>query len=420
MKRLIPAAASACLLASALHAAQVSVLFVGNSYTFGHHDPALSYNSANVRDMTAPVPETSFADLTGARPYQPHPWGGVPGIFEELTVQAGLDYDVALSTRNAASLRGHFLNSNPADWDMRGNIASQTWDKVVLQEQSAEPLSRKTNANGEELDSNPEYFRFYADRIRAFLQSTDPIGPVRDRDAFPGGTSGERQAACVAAGIAAGTCSRNRGTFENSNADPGTEVYLYQTWARPNLVHGAFVTETDPETGVVTRTPDLSTGTFFDTLEEMTDELAASIAQAAAEAGGAGYAGIAPVGEAFMHAVISGIATRNMWADDALTDGLIDLWYDDGTHASKYGSYLSALVLYGTLTGLDPIDFGSGETAAQGLGIDGKSAVLLQHVASAQLGFAPVPVPVPAAGPLAVLGLCLLGFVARRGRSATT
>ena len=114
------------------------------------------------------------------------------GIFKKLTDQAGLDYAVSLSTRNAASLRGHFLNTNPADWDMRGNIASQSWDKVVLQEQSDEPLDRITNASGIALDSNPEYFRFYADTIRRFLQSTDPIGPVRDRDAFPGAGSTER------------------------------------------------------------------------------------------------------------------------------------------------------------------------------------------------------------------------------------
>lgn len=413
MKRLTLAMV-ACLGMSAGHAAPISVLFVGNSYTFGHHDPAMSYNAANVRDMTAPVPGTSFADLTGARPYQPHPWGGVAGIFKELTVQEGLDYDVALSTRNAASLRGHFLNTNPAEWDMRGNIASQTWDKVVLQEQSAEPLTRQTNANGELLDSNPEAFRFYADRIRAFLQSTDPVGPVRDRDAFPGATSTDRQAACVAAGIASGTCSRNRGTFDNPNGDDGTEVYLYQTWARPNLIDGAFVTSTDPVTGEVTRSTDLSTGTFFATLEDMTDDLVASYAAAA----GPGFAGVAPVGEAFMRAVQSGIATRDMWAADALTDGLIDLWYDDGLHASAHGSYLSALVLYGTLTGLDPIRFGGSETAAQGLGIDPHRAVLLQQIASAQLGFT-TPVPLPPAGVLAVAGLTLLRLAARRHKPAT-
>ncbi len=412
MKRLTLAAV-ACLVATGVHAAPVSVLFVGNSYTFGHHDPALSYYSDNVRDLTRPEAGGSFEITTGARPYQPHPWGGVAGIFKHLTDQAGLDYDVALSTRNAASLRGHFLNSNPAGWDMRGNLALQTWDKVVLQEQSALPLTRQTNAAGEDLGSNPEYFRFYADKMREFVQSTDPIGPVRNRDAFPGATEDDRQAACEAAGIRSGTCRIDRGTFDNPNGDPDTAVYLYQTWARQNLIDGAFVTSTDPETGVVTRSTDLSTGTFFATLEEMTDDLAASYAKAA----GPGFAGVAPVGAAFLRAVQDGIATRNMWADDALTDGLIDLWYDDGTHASNHGSYLSALVLYGTLTGRDPIDFGRDEAAARALGIDPDSAVLLQRTASAQLA-AVAPVPVPAAGPLAVAGLMLLGALARRRKTA--
>lgn len=396
-----------------LHAAPVTVLFVGNSFTFANNDPAMHYNAANVRDMTAPVPGTSFANTDGSRPYQPHPWGGVPGIFKKLTEQAGLDYEVSLSTRNAASLRGHMLNSNPAGWDMRGNIASQTWDKVVLQEQSADPLMRRTNAKGVTLDANPEYFRFYADTIRRFVQSNAPVGPIRDRDAFPGATDAARQAACVAAGIASGTCSRDRSTFTNPNGDPGSEVYLYQTWARPDLIHGAFEVVTDPLTGVVTRLPDLSDGTFFGDLEAMTAELAASYGAAA----GPGFAGVAPVGEAFLGAVQSGIATRNMWAPDANTDGLIDLWHTDGLHASKYGSYLSALVLYGTLTGLDPAAFGPDEQAARDMRIERRNARLLQRVASDRLGFVappPAPVPLPATAPLALAAIAMLGLAARR------
>jgi hypothetical protein len=74
-----------------------------------------------------------------------------------------------------------------------------------------------------------------------------------------------------------------------------------------------------------------------------------------------------------------------MWAADAGTDGLIDLWFDDGTHASKYGSYLSALTLFGTLTGIDPWSFGASERAAEDLGIAPGDAVKLQRVASDQL-----------------------------------
>lgn len=407
------------LMSAGVHAAPVDLLFVGNSYTFGRVDPVMSYNAANVNDLTRPERGGTFANTTGSNAFEPHPWGGVAGIFKQFTVQAGLDYNVSLSTRNAASLRGHMLNSNPAGWDLRGNIGQQSWDKVVLQEQSDEPLSRRTNANNVALGSNPDYFRFYADKIENFLHAS-AAQTIRDRDAFPGATSGDRQAACVAAGIAAGTCSNNRGTFSNANADAGTEVYLYQTWARPNLVHGAPVTSTNDTTGVVTRSSTLSTSTFFNSLEEMTGELESSFQAAFDQAdndGSPGFAGIAEVGEAFMRAVASGIATRDMWAADAATDGLIDLWFDDGTHASKYGSYLSALVLFGELTGLDPARFGAGEIAARDLGIDTRSALLLQRVASDQLGFA-VPVPTPASLALVVLALGLLSMsgLARRTR----
>jgi hypothetical protein len=363
----------------------VKVLFVGNSYTFGRIDPVMSYNAANVQDLTY---QMWLDNPTGSNAFEPHPWGGVPGIFKQLTVQAGLDYDVAISARNAASLRGHMLNSNPAGWDLRGNIGSQTWDMVVLQEQSDEPLVRRAG-----LGSNPEYFRFYADKIENFVHSSAASPNIRDRDAFPGATSADRQAACVAAGIAAGTCSNNRGSFSNSNASAATEIYLYQTWARPNLVAGAFVTSTDAITGEVTRTATPAT-TYFDDLESMTAELKASYEEAFAQAsddGSPGFADIAPVGEAFMRAVTSGVATRDMWADDAATDGLIDLWFDDGTHASKYGSYLSALTLFGTLTGIDPWAFGANEQAAADLGISPNDALQLQKVASEQLYASGVP-----------------------------
>ena len=50
---------------------------------------------------------------------QTNGWGGVAGIFRQLTVQAGLDYDVALSTPNAATLRGdHHNTANSINWDL--------------------------------------------------------------------------------------------------------------------------------------------------------------------------------------------------------------------------------------------------------------------------------------------------------------
>jgi hypothetical protein len=107
------------------YSAPTSILFVGNSYTFGRVDPVMSYNAANVHDLTYAM---WLANPAGTNAFEPHPWGGVPGIFKQFTVEAGLDYDVSLSTRNAASLRGHFLNTN-GNWDLRSNIALQKWTR---------------------------------------------------------------------------------------------------------------------------------------------------------------------------------------------------------------------------------------------------------------------------------------------------
>jgi hypothetical protein len=393
-------ALAACLAATmpAALAAPTSVLFVGNSYTFGRIDPVMSYNAAGVHDLTAAM---WAANPGGSNAFEPHPWSGVAGIFKRFTEQAGLDYEVSLSTRNAASLRGHFLNTNTVGWDLRGNLASQSWDQVVLQEQSDEALPKQPG-----LASNPAYFSTYANLVERFLHQGDAHS-FRERDLI-GGTS----AACQAiTGASATTCNTVRNIPANLKADASTEVFLYQTWARPNLINAPFTTVTDPVTGAISFTTTPATS-FYDSLEEMTADLAA--AYAAVAAGNSGFAGVAPVGEAFLRAVTDGVATRDMYAADAKTDGLVDLWFDDGTHASTYGSYLSALTLFGTLTKLDPLSLGLGEIAARELGISAGDAWALQRIASEQLGFVQAAVPEPAAWLLCLAALAALGWQRRR------
>jgi hypothetical protein len=137
------------------------------------------------------------------------------------------------------------------------------------------------------------------------------------------------------------------------------------------------------------------------------------IAAYAGSDGSGGLAGVVPVGRAFMAAVQAGLATRDMYAPGALTDGLIDLWFNDGTHASVHGSYLSALTLFGKITGVDPMTLGAGEIAARDLGITPQDAVALQTVASYTLGFI-TAVPEPGTWALFAAGLALLGT--RRAR----
>jgi len=377
----------------AADATPTSILFVGNSYTFGRVDPVLSYNAANVRDLTAASNGGNFTNTTGSNPYEPHPWGGVAGIFKKFTVEAGLDYDVALSTRNAASLRGQYLNSNTANWDMLGNIASQRWDKVVLQDLSDGPLPFGKTSN-----AVPAYFTAYATKLAEYARTQTSGYSFRERDLF-GGTN----AACAAmTGASQTSCGTLRTITGNPNANSAAQVYLYETWARPNLINGGFVTNTDPTTGAVTRTTTPITGPYA-SLEEMTADLRAAYGGLAAN--NPLFAGVAPAGDAFLLAVQNGVATRNMFASDAATDGKIDLWFDDGTHASKYGSYLAALTLFGRITGLNPQILGASEQAASDLGISQADALTLQYIAAATL------IPEPAG-----LGLLLPGLLFARGR----
>jgi hypothetical protein len=405
---------------SALSAETTTILFVGNSYTFGRLDPVLSYNAASVDDMTRPRPElpgAPFTDPTGTRVWEPHPWGGVPGIFKQLTVQAGLDYAVSMSARNAATLRGHFLNTaNPANWDLRGNIAAKQWDVVVLQEQSDAALPAGRGAN-----ANLPQFSAYADKIEKFIH-VGAAESYRERQLYAalyGSTAG-----CVAAGGTESSCSNNalRTIPANPNASPHTKVYLTQTWARPDMVfpHLATVPNADypavPDGRPIvdTTNPDFPDG-FPDTLyyeseglARMTLDLHASFSSKAAS--NPGFAGVIPVGDAFQRALDEGIAKRDHFygASGVYTlpqrSDPINLWWDDYLHASKYGSYLSALVLFGAITNIDPWSFGASEQAASDLGIAPGDAVRLQRVASDQLmsaGIALIRVPCLHANPRA-------------------
>lgn len=226
--------------------------------------------------------------------------------------------------------------------------------------------------------------------------------------------------ACVAAGgtkrgsagATAGTCdnttTRNLGV--NAKANAATQICPQQTWARPNLINAPGASTINPSTGHATYAG-APAPSYFNTLKALTNETTMGLSNVAAFAGidgSGGITGIIPVGQAFLTAVQTGVATRNMYASDALSDNLIDLGFNDGTHASVTGSYLRALTNFGSITGLDPALFDAREIAARELGLSECDARLLQQVASLQLGF---PSSVPEPGSMALVALALVALV---------
>jgi hypothetical protein len=95
---------------------------------------------------------------------------------------------------------------------------------------------------------------------------------------------------------------------------------------------------------------------------------------------------VVPVGQAWVRAMHSGVADANPY--DGITPGRVNLWSDDRYHASAYGSYLTALVVFGRITGLDPRLLGPHECSAAELGFAPQQAGALQQVAFDELAAA--------------------------------
>jgi hypothetical protein len=102
---------------TSLAAAGTSILFIGNSFTYGWGSPVRFYRAATVTDLNG------------------EGIGGVPALFRVFALQAGLDYDVALETRSGSGLDFHLDNK-------RGVIGKRPWDVVVMHGQSTLDLSK--------------------------------------------------------------------------------------------------------------------------------------------------------------------------------------------------------------------------------------------------------------------------------------
>ena len=144
--------------------------------------------------------------------------------------------------------------------------------------------------------------------------------------------------------------------------NPKVDLYLMATWSRAD--------ETYPAKGAWAGQP----------IDAMARDVRAAYDKAA---GAAGAKAVIPVGEAWTRAIQTGVADPNPY--DGIESGKLDLWTYDNYHASTYGYYLEALVIFGDVTGRDPRSLGANECSAYELGLSRAEARALQQVAFDQL-----------------------------------
>ena len=92
---------------------------------------------------------------------------------------------------------------------------------------------------------------------------------------------------------------------------------------------------------------------------------------------------VVPVGDAWIRAMHAGVADPNPY--DGIEADKLNLWTYDSYHASTYGDYLEALVLFGSITGRDPRGLGENECSGFELGLSAAQVGALQQVAFDQL-----------------------------------
>ena len=125
-----------------------TILFVGNSFTYGGSTKVHTYNAAAVTDEPPGDPGV----------------GGVPAIFKQFADEAGLRYEVHVETVGGKTLEFHYQNA-------RGLLAQGKWDAVVLQGLSTEALPA---ARG----GKPESFLRFAALLEDVIHHVGPAAKI--------------------------------------------------------------------------------------------------------------------------------------------------------------------------------------------------------------------------------------------------
>ena len=131
--------------------AATSVLFIGNSFTYGHGSPVRYYRADTIKDL----------NLEGQ--------GGVPALFKSFTQHAGLDYEVALETRGGTGIDWHLANKLSV-------ITQRQWDVVVAHGYSTLDLQKP---------GDPTKLVETAKQLATALQAKNPKVDLRLEATFP-------------------------------------------------------------------------------------------------------------------------------------------------------------------------------------------------------------------------------------------
>jgi hypothetical protein len=280
MKKIVFAA-----LLLALPAQARTVLFVGNSFTYGANSAAHFYHPETVTDLNGPLNGKTV--------------GGVPAVFKAMAKEAGVDYDVSLETVGGKGLDFHYAEKRAA--------LDKPWDVVVMHGYST-------------------------------LDADHPGDPA----------------------LLVSSAKTITDMFRAKNSK--AEIWLDSTWSRAD--------QTYPDGKPWHGKP----------IQQMGIDVAAGYAAAAKAAK---VAGVVPVGLAFNRAIDTGVAGANPYA--GIPAGKINLWSWDSYHASAYGYYLEALMVFAKITGRDPLSLGDNETVADDMGFSKPQTHALQQVAHDQL-----------------------------------
>lgn len=130
--------ATALLVSSSIVEAR-SILFVGNSFTFGALSPVMTWQASSVTDL----------NNDGV--------GGVPALFKRFADESGLDFEVSLETAAGRSLQWHWMNKR--------SLIDRRWDDVILQEYSTLDPDRP---------GDPSNLRIAADRLARMIRTQNP------------------------------------------------------------------------------------------------------------------------------------------------------------------------------------------------------------------------------------------------------